>query len=148
MLTLKGREIKDLAEAVGLEIQQLDYTDELETEMTIIACPASGVTDDDDGKVRHYEHVAYLSEYPDDGTFPLGDQVPPACKHSCTRRRTTMSEREVNMLRTDVYSSNGIVRAPMCCGQKMADDGECSEGCCDDWKCEKCSRLLRTEAPD
>jgi hypothetical protein len=76
MLTLKGREIKDLAEAVGLWIQQLDYTDELETEMTIIDCPASGVMDDD-GKAKHYEHVAYLSEYPEEGAFPLGDEVTP-----------------------------------------------------------------------
>lgn len=59
-----------------------------------------------------------------------------------------MNEREVNMLRPDVYGSDGIVRAPMCCGQEMADDGECSEGCCDDWKCLKCGRRLRTEAPD
>lgn len=76
MLTLTGKEIKDLAEAVGLVIQPLDYTDELETEMTIIDCPASGVMDDD-GKATHYEHVAYLSEYPEEGTFPLGDEVTP-----------------------------------------------------------------------
>ena len=76
MLTLTGKEIKDLAEAVGLMIQPLDYTDELETEMTIIECPSSGVMDDD-GKATHYEHVAYLSEYPQEGTFPLGDEVTP-----------------------------------------------------------------------
>ncbi len=75
MLTLTGKEIKDLAEAVGLVIQPLNYGDELETEMTIIKCPATGVQDDD-GKVTHYEHVAYLSEYPEEGTFPLGDELP------------------------------------------------------------------------
>ena len=75
MLTLNGKEIKDLAEAVGLMIQPLDYTDELETEMTIIDCPPSGVMDDD-GKATHYEHVAYLSEYPK-WWFPLGDEVTP-----------------------------------------------------------------------
>ena len=75
MLTLTGKEIKDLAEAVGLVIEGgHDYTDELETEMTIIECPSSGVMDDD-GKATHYEHVAYLSEYPEEGTFPLGDEV-------------------------------------------------------------------------
>ena len=75
MLTLTGKEIKDLAEAVGLVIQPLNYGDELETEMTIIKCPATGVLDDD-GKATHYEHVAYLSEYPEEGTFPLGDELP------------------------------------------------------------------------
>lgn len=75
MLTLTGREIKDLAEAVGLVIQPLNYDDELETEMTIIKCPATGVLDDD-GKATHYEHVAYLSEYPEEGTFPLGEELP------------------------------------------------------------------------
>ena len=75
MLTLTGKEIKDLAEAVGLVIQPLNYGDELETEMTIIKCPATGVLDDD-GKATHYEHVAYLSEYPEEGTFSLGDELP------------------------------------------------------------------------
>lgn len=75
MLTLTGKEIKDLAEAVGLVICTMDYTDELETEMTIIDCPPAGVMDDD-GKATHYEHVAYLSEYPEEGTYPLGDEVP------------------------------------------------------------------------
>ena len=75
MLTLTGKEIKDLAEAVGLVIQPLNYGDELEAEMTIIKCPATGVLDDD-GKATHYEHVAYLSEYPEEGTFPLGDELP------------------------------------------------------------------------
>lgn len=85
MLTLTGKEIKDLAEAVGLVIQPLDYTYELETEMTIINCPASGVLDDD-GKSAHYEHVAYLSEYPEEGTFPLGDEVTPNTEVSGARR--------------------------------------------------------------
>lgn len=79
MLTLTGKEIKDLAEAVGLVIMPHDYTDELETEMTIIACPSSGV-EDDDGNATHYKHVAYLSEYPEEGTFPLGDEVTPNAK--------------------------------------------------------------------
>lgn len=76
MLTLTGKEIKDLAEAVGLVISPLDYEDELETEMTIIDCPASGVLDDD-GKATHYQHVAYYSEYPEEGMCPLGDEVTP-----------------------------------------------------------------------
>lgn len=75
-ITLCGKEIRDLAEAVGLVIQPLDYTDELETEMTIISCPAEGVLNDD-GKATHYQLVAYCSEYPEEGVFPLGDEVAP-----------------------------------------------------------------------
>lgn len=48
--------------------------DEMETEITIIDCPAGGVLDDD-GKATHYEHVAYLTEYPEEGTFPLGAEL-------------------------------------------------------------------------
>lgn len=78
-ITLSGKEIKDLAEAVGLVIQPLDYADELETEMTIIDCPAEGVLDDD-GKATHYQRVAYYSEYPEEGMCPLGDEVTPVPK--------------------------------------------------------------------
>lgn len=74
MLTLTGKEIKDLAEAVGLVIAPHDYTDELETEMTIIDCPSNGVLDDG-GKATHYKYVAYLTEYPEEGSFPLGDEI-------------------------------------------------------------------------
>jgi len=76
MLTLTGKEIRDLAEAVGLVVQPIDYVFEFETEMTIIDCPESGVIDDD-GTAKHYDHVAYLREYPEEGTFPLGDEVKP-----------------------------------------------------------------------
>lgn len=74
MLTLTGKEIKDLAEAVGLVIADHDYTDEFETEMTIIDCPEQGVSDDDE-KPTHYKHVAYLTDYPDEGVFALGDEI-------------------------------------------------------------------------
>ena len=83
MLILTGKEIKDLAEAVGLVIVPNDYTEELEIEMAIIDCPTSGVLDDD-GKALHYEHVAYLSEYPEEGTFPLGDEICPKCRKPWT----------------------------------------------------------------
>lgn len=74
MLTLTGKEIKDLAEAVGLVIAYHDYTDEFETEMTIIDCPAEGVKDDG-SEPEHYRHVAYLTDYPGEGVFTLGDEI-------------------------------------------------------------------------
>lgn len=43
---------------------------------------------------------------------------------------------------------NGSVTGPRCCGQKMADDGGCSDGCCDDYKCSTCGHTVRIEWPD
>jgi len=74
MITLNGKEIKDLAESVGLVVKDLDYTDEFETEMTIIPCPEVGVANDD-GEVEHYRFVAYLDEYPEEGVNPLGAKI-------------------------------------------------------------------------
>ena len=77
-ITLTGEEIHDLAEAVGLAIQPQDYTDIFEDEMTITACPSVGVLNDDGNKI-HSKHIAYLSDYPDEGTFMLSP-VPAAPK--------------------------------------------------------------------
>lgn len=77
-LTLTVAEIYDLACAAGFTINHsamfMPDADEMETEITIIDCPAGGVLDDD-GKATHYEHVAYLTEYPEEGTFPLGAEL-------------------------------------------------------------------------
>lgn len=75
MLTLTGKEIKDLAESCGFYITPLNYEDEIKTEMTIITCPADGVLDDD-GKSTHYKYIAYLTKYPEEGLYLLGDEVP------------------------------------------------------------------------
>ena len=45
-------------------------------------------------------------------------------------------------------NADGSVYGPKCCGQKMARDGGCSEGCCDDYRCEKCGHRVRIEWPD
>ena len=42
----------------------------------------------------------------------------------------------------------GKVRGPQCCGHPMADDGGCSEGCCDDYRCATCGHTVRIEWPD
>ncbi len=42
----------------------------------------------------------------------------------------------------------GHVTAPRCCGQRMADDGDCGQGCCDDYRCETCGYRCRAEWPD
>lgn len=54
-----------------------------------------------------------------------------------------MAERTV--LPGDPFAPNGIVSAPICCGVEMEDDGGCSEGCCDDFKCKVCGKRIRLE---
>ena len=78
MLTLTVAEIKDLAECAGLVLHTrfLPDADSLETEITIIDCPKDGVLDDD-GKPTHYAHIAYVTDYPDEGSFPLGEELTP-----------------------------------------------------------------------
>lgn len=78
MLTLTVAEIKDLAECAGftLDPSRMPDADEMEAEITIIDCPKDGVLDDDN-KPTHYAHIAYITEYPDEGSYPLGDQVEP-----------------------------------------------------------------------
>lgn len=43
---------------------------------------------------------------------------------------------------------DGGVTGPKCCGESMADDGGCSAGCCDDYKCLSCGHTVRIEWPD
>lgn len=45
-------------------------------------------------------------------------------------------------------NENGTLSGPRCCGQPMLDDGGCSDGCCDDYKCAACGHTVRIERPD
>ena len=76
MITLTVREIYDLACAAGLTINHnpmfMPDDDEMEAELTIVECPKEGVLNDD-GKFEHYTYIAYLSEYPEEGSFSLGE---------------------------------------------------------------------------
>lgn len=47
-----------------------------------------------------------------------------------------------------VDEKTGRVTGPWHCGQPMDDDGGCSEGCCDDYKCGVCGKRIRVEWPD
>lgn len=58
-------------------------------------------------------------------------------------RGDRMTERTV--LPGDPFAPNGIVNSPVCCGEEMDDDGGCSEGCCDDFKCKRCGKRIRLE---
>lgn len=59
-----------------------------------------------------------------------------------------MNELEKAALAHALTNEDGSVRSPTCCGQTMLGDGGCSQGCCDDFKCEVCGRTLRVEWPD
>lgn len=59
-----------------------------------------------------------------------------------------MNELEKAMLAQSLVNEDGSVNTPQCCGKPMADDGGCSEGCCDDFKCSACGKRLRVEWPD
>ncbi len=45
-------------------------------------------------------------------------------------------------------NADGTVSGPKCCGHEMKDDGGCSTGCCDDFRCETCGHTVRIEWPD
>lgn len=76
MLILTGKEIEDLARCAGFQIVEQNYDDERECEIVIVDCPEDGI-EDDDGKRTHYAHIAYFADYPDEGAFSLGDEIPP-----------------------------------------------------------------------
>lgn len=71
MITLTGKEIKQLAELVGFEIKPEFAPDVLETEIDIVS-DDSGVLNEN-GTLLKYKYKALYSEYPEEGVFPLGD---------------------------------------------------------------------------
>lgn len=74
MITLTVKEIEDLAKFAGLSIQ--DNTnpeeDEYEADITIADWPDNGVLDDSNKEMRPHRFIAYLTDYPAEGCFPLG----------------------------------------------------------------------------
>lgn len=73
-ITLTGAQIAELAEFVGAGTIELGEI-EAETEVTICDCPAGGLGDEEGGPVSHYDYVAYLTEYPEEGMLGLGDPI-------------------------------------------------------------------------
>lgn len=70
MITMTMQEIKDLAEFAGLTVSWNDEVD-ADAEISIEACPASGMIDDD-GRAYYSRFVAYDAEYPEEGGISLG----------------------------------------------------------------------------
>ena len=71
-------EIKTLAQFAGLVLTEESRTDtdQDESEIAVTDCPEGGLIDTDAATVRHYAHVAYFYEYPDEGSVKLGAEVP------------------------------------------------------------------------
>lgn len=57
-------------------------------------------------------------------------------------------EFEKAVISHSLINDDGTVRAPTHCGVSMLDDGGCSDGCCDDYKCSVCGFKQRVEWPD
>ena len=76
-ISLTVAEIIDLAEFAGCTIprDELHMPDDMEAELTIAPCPAKGVLDEEDGSRSHYRHVAYFSDYPEEGCTGLGPDL-------------------------------------------------------------------------
>ena len=75
-LTLNGKEIRDLAEAVGLVVQPGDYTEEFKTKMTICDTQEDNVfvgMVDTSGKVNCYYRTVTKTDFPEAGSYFLGD---------------------------------------------------------------------------
>jgi hypothetical protein len=76
-LRLTVAEIKDLAESAGLVLDDTFKcdADDMETEIIVMECPKEGIRDEDDNRQRHYAHIAYFPEYPEEGCCPLGAEL-------------------------------------------------------------------------
>ena len=59
-----------------------------------------------------------------------------------------MPDREIITDCRPLMLPDGKVLSPTCCGAKMLDDGDCGQGCCDDYRCPTCGRKVRVEWPD
>lgn len=73
-MTLNISEIIDLAKAAGLKVTNIPNEDDQETEFTIADCPKDGL-DNENGTRSHYRLIAYLSEYPEEGSYALGKAI-------------------------------------------------------------------------
>jgi len=77
-VTLSGKEIRDLAQAAGFEISDRtkDDKDLLFDDYVVQVCPKEGVIIDNGWPERkHYSYIAYCLSCPEEGCFPLGNEL-------------------------------------------------------------------------
>lgn len=76
-LTLTVNEIADLARFAGLVLDEtrLPDRDEGDVEIAIDQCPESGLFDEECDTPKHYRFIAWLDEYPEEGSWGLGEEI-------------------------------------------------------------------------
>lgn len=80
-ITLTMQQIKELAEFAGMKVEAEGFdADDMETELTVRECPDSGIIncgeESDPDSVSHYAHIAYYTDYPEEGCIGLGPELP------------------------------------------------------------------------
>ena len=58
--------------------------EEMDAEITVGPCPEAGLRDEETSTPLHYAKIAWLTEYPEEGHFGLGEQILPnaAIRHA------------------------------------------------------------------
>lgn len=76
-MTLTANEIADLARFAGFRLDEANPPDEDEGQTTyaIEECPKGGLIGDE-GERLQYRMIAYLDEYPEEGSYGLGPRLP------------------------------------------------------------------------
>jgi hypothetical protein len=77
-ITLTVKEIQDLAMFAGIVLDESRRVDEEDgdTPITVGPCPLNGLRDGDGEEVtRHYRHIAWFEEYPEEGCHGLGEEA-------------------------------------------------------------------------
>lgn len=74
--SLSGQEIKELAEYMGMSIDENSIDEEtLESEVYIFKCPEGGIFDEDTGKQIHTRYVAQCDGCDAGECTPLGPEI-------------------------------------------------------------------------
>ena len=73
-ITLTTLEIADLAKFAGL-LCGLPNRESREDQVTIEPCPEDGLRDDDEGEIWSSSWIAYMTEYPEEGSVTLGNTI-------------------------------------------------------------------------
>ena len=73
-ITLTTLEIADLAKFAGL-LCGLPNRESREDQVTIEPCPEDGLRDDDEGEIWSSSWIAYITEYPEEGSVTLGNTI-------------------------------------------------------------------------
>ena len=80
-ITLTTLEIADLAKFAGL-LCGLPNRESREDQVTIEPCPEDGLRDDDEGEIWSSSWIAYMTEYPEEGSVTLGNTIRAGAKET------------------------------------------------------------------